>query len=254
MSDIDQQHKEITHLLDGMRDLLKQIGHMKPGNAQRKALIQQCEFTARQIRTTREAYMLELRSLPPEEAKSYHANLDDLMRDFKNLTNELEWKKNEMSKDQMMAPPPEDQQQLYTAEQMIMEGDRVQDATQAALDRIQRNVIETEGVGVEIVNKMEVQTEQMARVHEAMLDIEDNLTRARKTLHQIAVNAVSDRCIQVLCGLIAIFILVMIGLAIAGVDGGKLNVPDEVRNIDSVIAGKSTTTTTTSTTRTLLLL
>lgn len=48
---------------------------------------------------------------------------------------------------------------------------------------------------------------------------------------QLARGAARDRCIQMLCVLIAVAIMVMITLAVTNKDGGELNVPDPVRQV-----------------------
>merc|ERR1719414_2374086 len=77
--------------------------------------------------------------------------------------------------------------------------------------------------------QMVLEAEQMAKITEEVEDIKANIQRSKKLVGQIARSAASDRCIQMLCVLIAVAIMVMIALAATGRDGGQMNVPDPVR-------------------------
>jgi hypothetical protein len=94
---VEQQDRELKKLLDSMREALVRI---TPTSPDKKQQIVQVEMIAQQIRSTREAFSLELRSLGDEEARSYKVLLDDKMKQFRSLCNELEWKKSEMTREQ----------------------------------------------------------------------------------------------------------------------------------------------------------
>ncbi|CEM11002.1 unnamed protein product [Vitrella brassicaformis CCMP3155] len=226
------QSRELLKLLDELRDAIESVS--QADKSQRRSRIQDCDFIAQQVRTAREAYQLEMRSLAPEDARQHKANLDERMRDFKMLLNQLEWKKNELDREQLTGGAVDVGEEVIdvdqmNAQQIIDTGDRVQDKTQQSLDRTKRMIGDAEQVGQQVVQRLDQQTDQMARIHDQMHDIENNLTRAKATMRTIARNAVSDRCIQMLCGLICLTIVIMIVLAALGKDGGQLNVPDQIR-------------------------
>lgn len=86
---------------------------------------------------------------------------------------------------------------------------------QASLIRTQQMVAETEEVGGTILQKMQQQNEQLEGVREGLDDVEQNLSRAKKTAQTIAKNAANDRCMQCLCccvTLLAIASIVLVAL------------------------------------------
>jgi len=67
-------------------------------------------------------------------------------------------------------------------------------------------------------------------MHQDMDDIQGNLQRSKKIIAQIARGAASDRCVQILCCVIVVAIILCVILAMTGKDQGRTNMPDEVRN------------------------
>eukprot|EP00921_Rhytidocystis_pertsovi_P020165 GHVQ01032006.1.p2 GENE.GHVQ01032006.1~~GHVQ01032006.1.p2 ORF type:complete len:220 (+),score=24.99 GHVQ01032006.1:237-896(+) len=212
--DVDVQAQEIEALLDDFRKCLLGIDRLQ--GEDRRARFAEVNRISQQVRTAKEAYLLELRGIPVEDARALRAQLDDQMTQFKNLLTEYEWKKTEISRDQLVASAEANESELnvdeMSRERIVAYGDEVQDQTHESIQRMKRMVGETEQIGHEVVQRLDDQTEQMARIHEKMNDVEYNLKRAQKTMRSIARNAASDRCIQLLCGLIFCLVVASIGI------------------------------------------
>eukprot|EP00921_Rhytidocystis_pertsovi_P020160 GHVQ01031999.1.p1 GENE.GHVQ01031999.1~~GHVQ01031999.1.p1 ORF type:complete len:227 (+),score=25.19 GHVQ01031999.1:237-917(+) len=213
--DVDVQAQEIEALLDDFRKCLLGIDRLQ--GEDRRARFAEVNRISQQVRTAKEAYLLELRGIPVEDARALRAQLDDQMTQFKNLLTEYEWKKTEISRDQLVASAEANESELnvdeMSRERIVAYGDEVQDQTHESIQRMKRMVGETEQIGHEVVQRLDDQTEQMARIHEKMNDVEYNLKRAQKTMRSIARNAASDRCVQVSCVLIFIFLIIVIALS-----------------------------------------
>ncbi|CAE8696364.1 unnamed protein product, partial [Polarella glacialis] len=114
-------------------------------------------------------------------------------------------------------------------EQAVVAADTTQRASRDSLNRSLGMVLQAEQVGISTLQTMNEQDEQLGRIGEDVEDIKANIQRSKKLVGQIARSAASDRCIQMICVLITVAVMVMIALAATGNDGGELNVPDPVR-------------------------
>eukprot|EP00439_Symbiodinium_sp_Y106_P053054 s2415_g7.t1 len=116
-----------------------------------------------------------------------------------------------------------------TLEQAAAIAERTQKESSSSLARSLGLVTRAEQIGISTLAKMHEQEETFDRITEDMEDIKANIKRSRKLVGQIARSAAGDRCIQILCVLITIAVLVMITLAITNNDGGQFKVLDPVR-------------------------
>eukprot|EP00914_Ancora_sagittata_P025806 GHVO01051038.1.p1 GENE.GHVO01051038.1~~GHVO01051038.1.p1 ORF type:complete len:218 (+),score=36.81 GHVO01051038.1:37-690(+) len=208
-------NNEIDTLLDEFRRTLKSITTFE--SSDRNAKINECQHIVQQLRTAKEAYVLELRSLAVENRGNYEQQLRDRLAIFKGLASELEYKKTELDRSQITAEadePEETDPNLMNAQQLMACGDQVQDQTQDSINRMKQMVGDAEQIGVETVQKMDQQIEQMGHVKEGLDDVEYNIERSKKTVHSIAKSASTDRCIQVLCCSIIVCIILIIILAV----------------------------------------
>jgi hypothetical protein len=71
-------------------------------------------------------------------------------------------------------------------------------------------VVESEQIGINTLQKMENQNEQMEKIYEDFDEIDGNLARSKRILGHIAQSAVNDRCIQVLTVLVFIGVVVVL--------------------------------------------
>eukprot|EP00922_Rhytidocystis_sp_ex-Travisia-forbesii_P057760 GHVS01085488.1.p1 GENE.GHVS01085488.1~~GHVS01085488.1.p1 ORF type:complete len:227 (+),score=32.75 GHVS01085488.1:215-895(+) len=214
-TDVEVQSHEIDALLDDFRGCLKGIERLSA--EEKRQRFYEIGRISQHIRTAKEAYILEIRDVPVEDARVFRAELDEKMNQFKSLLTEYEWKKTEISREQLVGNAETvDEADIDVDEmdrlQIVAYGDEVQDKTLESIQRMKRVVGETEQIGHEVVQRLDDQTEQMARVHENMNDVEYNLKRAQKTMKSIARNAASDRCVQVVCILVVLLLIVVIAL------------------------------------------
>eukprot|EP00922_Rhytidocystis_sp_ex-Travisia-forbesii_P057758 GHVS01085486.1.p2 GENE.GHVS01085486.1~~GHVS01085486.1.p2 ORF type:complete len:229 (+),score=37.93 GHVS01085486.1:215-901(+) len=214
-TDVEVQSHEIDALLDDFRGCLKGIERLSV--EEKRQRFNEIGRISQQVRTAKEAYILELRGVPVEDARVFKTELDEKMSQFKNLLTEYEWKKTEISREQLVgiAETVNDTNidvDEMDRQQIVVYGDEVQDKTLESIHRMKRVVGETEQIGHEVVHRLDDQTEQMGRIHEKMNDVEYNLKRAQKTMKSIARNAASDRCVQVVCCLVVVLLIVVIAL------------------------------------------
>jgi len=202
--------------------------------AEQQKQIAQCERLAHRVKNAIESYRLELRALPREQQSEHQSRLRGLDESLRQARAQIDWKR--MDADQAAAAlsvgapaGAEAETAPMTLEQAVTAGNDIQDASKASVARSLGMALQAEQVGIATLGKMNEQDEQMARISGEVDDIQANIARSRKLVGQIASGAARNRCIQVLCLLITVTVLVAITLAATGKDGGELNVPDAVR-------------------------
>lgn len=209
---VEAQARELDTLLEEFRDTLRQVNNFNSGDRQLK--LQLCAQLEQQIKTARAGYILELKTLEDEEMQTKCRQwLRERNATFQNLVSELEIRKNEIDRSLLQAEAAETEDvnvEGLTIQQAVVKGDKIQDRTQEAVDRIQKLVADAEDVGLATAQKMDEQLVQMGYVGEGITDVEYNAKRARHTAKVMARNAASDRCIQVLS--VAILICVVIAI------------------------------------------
>ena len=95
-------------------------------------------------------------------------------------------------------------------QQALAVGDVLIDKAEKSLARTKKLVVESEQMGINTLQKMETQNEQMEKIYEDFDEIDGNLARSKRIIGHIAQTAVNDRCIQILT--LFVFIAVVIVL------------------------------------------
>jgi len=186
------------------------------------------EKKALRVKNSLDSYRLEMRGLGAEDQAAHSQRLKSLEEGLRLARQQIEWKRYDAanlnsasggSAGVSLTAAESNPDQPLTLEQATQEADRIQDASQASVKRSMGMALQAEQVGISTLQKMHEQEEQMDRIEEGMQDVKANIKRSKKLVNQIARSAMSDRCIQALCVLITIAVMVMIVLAMVGKDG-----------------------------------
>lgn len=209
--------------------------------AERQRQLASCERLAQRVKNTLESYKLELRVLPREQQAEHQYRIRNIEEALRQARAQIDWKRLDTESAASVAASSADgggggagsgeADGPMTLEQAVATADRVQNESQASVARSLGMALQAEQVGIGTLEKMHEQEEQMSRIGEEVEDIKANIARSKKLVGQIARGAARDRCIQMLCVMITIAIMVMIVLAITGHDDGELQVPDAVRQV-----------------------
>lgn len=194
--------------------------------------IRDCEQKKARAKTALDSYRLELRGLPPELQAEHQQRLRGLEESLKQAGAQVQWRRFDAEAAVAAAASNGAEKTAnapMTMDQAVATGSHLQDASKASVARSIGMALRCEEVGITTLGEMREQEEQMARIGQEMEDVKANLRRSKQLVSQIARGAARDRCIQSLCVLITISVMVMITLAMTGRDGKKLNVPDVVR-------------------------
>jgi methyl-accepting chemotaxis protein len=101
------------------------------------------------------------------------------------------------------------QMALEQAQQM---GDRIQDKTGKSLDRTRQQAKETLDIAANIEAQMNEQEEKLQGVGRDLDEMENSIARSKKLVGELAKAAAGDRCIQMICVLLVIGVIIMIVL------------------------------------------
>jgi len=193
-----------------------------------------CETKAQRLKHSLDSYRLELRDLPSDEQAIHRERLKALEDNFKQCRTQIEWKRLDVessapSSSSDMTSSGAEPDGPVSVEQAVAMASEVQNQSELSVARTKKMALEAEDMGTNILQTMNEQTEQLRHIKDDVEDIKADLVRSKKLVGMIARSAASDRCIQMLCVLVTISIMIMIVLAMTGRDGGELNVPDPVR-------------------------
>lgn len=200
---------------------------------EQESKIEDCDRLAQRVAYAIKSWELEVRTQPQEVKADHKARMQEVEEQLKKERTQIDWKRIDASAKANLlggvAGAPSDPADPMTLEQCVAEADHTQDASKKAIERTEAMALQAEQIGVATLETMYAQEEQMNRIGNDMEDVKANIKRSKKLVGQIARSAASDRCIQMICALITISVMVMIVLAMTGNDGGQLNVPDEVK-------------------------
>mmetsp|Transcript_90820 Transcript_90820/g.234521 ORF Transcript_90820/g.234521 Transcript_90820/m.234521 type:complete len:281 (+) Transcript_90820:1-843(+) len=240
--DVDSQaasaEKALQELQQATQVSIK--GKDKDKLAEQRKQITACERLIPGVKNCLESYRLELRSLQQEQQGEHNERLRRLEEGLKQCKTQIEWKRLDAdaiasaaagSSSAGGATEGAGEGGVMSLDQAVVAAEETQKAGAQSLQRSLGMALNAEKVGIATLETMHAQEEQMSRIAEDVEDIKANLVRSRKLVGQLARGAAKDRCIQMLCALITIAVLIMVVLAMTGRDGGSLNMPDQVRQV-----------------------
>eukprot|EP00930_Biecheleria_cincta_P087344 TRINITY_DN7658_c0_g1_i1.p1 TRINITY_DN7658_c0_g1~~TRINITY_DN7658_c0_g1_i1.p1 ORF type:complete len:234 (+),score=64.38 TRINITY_DN7658_c0_g1_i1:138-839(+) len=228
--DLEGQYNTAEQALNELRHSLQA---KKLSSQDQLKHLAELERLAQRVKNALESYRLEMRELARNDQGPHLTRLKNLEDGLKQCRTQMDWKRLDVSAKSQGADgggsaAAEDSRPI-TLDQAVAVAENTQKESKSSLARSLGMVLQAEQVGIATLEKMHAQEEQMSRIGEDMEDIKENLKRSKKLVGQIARSAANDRCIQALCAMIAIAILIMITLAITGHDGGQLKSLDAVR-------------------------
>jgi SNARE protein len=116
-------------------------------------------------------------------------------------------------------------------QQALAVGDVLIDKAEKSLARTKKLVVESEQIGINTLQKMETQNEQMDKIYEDFDEIDGTLARSKRIIGHIAQSAVNDRCIQVLSLFVFIAVVVVIVQQFTGSSSRRLRRLEEISSI-----------------------
>lgn len=191
-----------------------------------------CERLAQKVRFNLDSYKLDMRDLLGADLEYHTHRLQSFEDDLRQCRTRIEWKRLEAEppKPDVFGKHGEDEEAGGPSlDQVAQLAEQAQDATKKSVSRSMKMVAQAEEQGSAILLKLEEQDAKFDSIHNEMQDVKQTIRRNKKLLGQIMRSARSDRCIQMLCVLVTIALMVCLVLAVTGKDDGKLDVPEGIR-------------------------
>jgi SNARE protein len=195
--DVEYWDSTLASEIEGIRSSLA-IFSSKRDDAQKASLLDNGERQIRSTNGTVRSYKMECRLLSdPNERKSYENKLKRHERDLKELSIQLQEYRQELNRGELFVnaqrggeSPEED------GDAMLVEASKLQDKTKESLDRTANLVSEAKSVGLETMEELRRQREQISHIDEEAQKIEGNLKRADKLIKTFGRRMATDRFIQ----------------------------------------------------------
>ena len=105
---------------------------------------------------------------------------------------------------------------------VLSQGQELSDKTGKSLDRTRKLALQTGAVAENIDQRLQEQSEQLRGVHAEFDGIDTNITRSKKVMGQLVRSYAQDRCLQVLCAVISLCVIVMVVLSLTSSAGGSV--------------------------------
>lgn len=183
--------------IDGIRSILSTFSSRRD-DMQKNSLLDNCERQIRSTNGTVRSYKMECRLLSdPSERKSYENKLKRHERDLKELSIQVQEHRQELNRGELFVNAQrEGSSPEENGDAMLMEASKLQDKTKESLDRTSNLIGEAKSVGLETMEELRRQREQISRIDEEAQKIEGNLTRADKLIKTFGRRMATDRFIQ----------------------------------------------------------
>ncbi|MES1908791.1 MAG: hypothetical protein MHM6MM_001662 [Cercozoa sp. M6MM] len=187
------------------RQLGRHIGDLESGNAAQKRRAQIAAGDEQhELSELMQRMKVNMRAWPASSRRKYTQQYQVLQNDFDSMKKDLQRaKQRERQRDNVARAQYEDQRSD------LLESEQLQDEQDSSLLRTQMHLARAEEEGTAAARRLVDQREQLVDAHGDLIEAEDSLDRARKTLMNMARRVVTDKIIQ---GVIIIIQLAIIAL------------------------------------------
>ena len=118
-----------------------------------------------------QAFKVEMRELPREEAMAYDAKAKAFHNSLNKLHGDLQWAKTEGERGGLALRSVDD----MTAGEIIQEAAKTQDQSLASVQRMKQQIADSKQVGAETAQKLKGQTEQLKNIDLDIMKVKSNL-------------------------------------------------------------------------------
>ena len=216
---IDKIDAEMNSVIENLE---KSISRLK-GKLNDEKRLERCTTLIKKFNSLLESLRLDVATMDISNPskRDWEMKLSEHQQRIDALKIEFNGKRREIQKKVLLKTDParadkiknlsgeEDVTQL-DRQQALAVGDVLIDKAEKSLARTKKLVVESEQLGINTLQKMDTQNEQMEKIYEDFDEIDGNLARSKRILGHIAQTAVNDRCIQILT--LFVFIAVIIVL------------------------------------------
>jgi len=212
--------EEITQLVAGLEK-----------SNRREQDIGDIEDKIKSFNTNLDALQIELKSLPPKEVKQYRRKCTEYKKKLKEITNDLEWKKQSTVKSELMKEAADGKvdgvgaPDLNSADGMMSHGRDVMAQSDQALKNILGTIATTRDVGTATAARLHEQEKQLQKVFDDLKTIDSALNRSNRILRRIGRKMATDKYLWVIIFIVVFFVIFIIAWKASGRGAQDTNAP-----------------------------
>lgn len=212
---------EINTVIDNLEKSISRLKGKASANDEKR--LERCSTLIKRLAGLMESMKLDVTAMDStspdkkeweNKLEEYQQRIETLKADFNNKRREVQkkmlLKSNPAQADKLKNLSGEEDVAQLDKQQALAVGDVLIDKAEKSLARTKKLVVESEQMGINTLQKMEQQNEQMDKIYEDFDEIDGNLARSKRIIGHIAQSAVNDRCIQILTLLVFIAVVVVL--------------------------------------------
>lgn len=200
MTDVQYWKDTLEREIDSIRDIVREAPS-KGSTMEKSHMLDQAERQLRSAQGTKRSFKMECRLVSdPSERRQYETELSQHEQTLHSLTSDVKALRSSHQRGELFVgadrsgnaePDPE-----ADGDGLLKEASHIQDKTQTSIDAIARMTGEAKNVGMETMEELRRQRDQITSIDEEAMKIEDNLVRADKLIRTFGRRIATDKFIQ----------------------------------------------------------
>lgn len=227
MGDVQYWQDTLTSEIESIRSILLSVSKTS-NDLERKGAIDQAEKKLKSAAGSKRSFEMEVRILDQSARQAYGVELAKHDQNLAELRDELKVLRAENSRNQLfVGANMEDggiESMQNDGDKMLEDASRLQDKTAESLSNTMSLIADSKMVGLQTVEDLEAQRNQIRGIDEDVMRLEDNLVRADVLIKNFGKRMATDKVIQCFA---CVNILMVVGVIVyAIVDKGGLSDKD----------------------------
>jgi len=224
MGDIQYWQDTLTSEIESIRSILSSISHISD-DLERRGTIDQAEKKLKSAAGSKRSFEMEVRILDQSARQTYGAELTKHDQNLSEIREELKALRAESSRNQLFVGANTEDGGLESmqndGDKMLDDAARLQDKTADSLSNTMALIADSKTTGMQTLEDLEMQRDQLRGIDSDVMRLEDNLKRADLLIKTFGKRMATDKVIQCFA---CVNILLVVGVIIyAIVSKGGIN-------------------------------
>ena len=225
--------EELKSVIDNLEKSVFRLKGKASANDEKR--LDRCTQLIKRLGGLMESLKLDVTAMEASnpDKEQMEKRLEEYSQKIETLKAEFNTKRREVQKKMLLKTNPGQAEKLKNLtgeedvtqldkQQAVAVGDVLLDKAEKSLARTKKLVVESEQMGINTLEKMSQQNEQMDKIYEDFDDIDGALARSKRIIGHIAQSAVNDRCIQILTLFVFVAIVVVLVQQFTGSSSRRL--------------------------------
>jgi len=217
MGDIQYWQDSLINETESIQSILASVPHVTD-DLERNSALDQAEKKLRSANGNKRSFKMEVRILSDISArKTYEAQIAEHEQNLSKLADDLKALRSETARSELFLGAKTDdvgKEVQNDGDAMLQDATRLQDKTAAALGNTQSLIADSKMIGLQTVDDLQRQREQIRNIDQDVMRMEDNLSRADKLIKTFGKRMATDKVIQCFACVNILLIVVVIAVAI----------------------------------------